>query len=142
MIGSTTSSRAQDSGVTLLEVLVVLGIITMIAAMAAPRLLDSFGRAKGQVAQVQIQNVKAALQLYYLDVGRYPTEAENLRALTADPGSVKGWDGPYIDEADLLDPWKRPLVYHSPGEDRPFELITLGRDGQPGGSKEDKDIRL
>ncbi|WP_277985713.1 type II secretion system major pseudopilin GspG [Loktanella sp. IMCC34160] len=130
------------SGVTLLEVLVVLAIIAMIAALAAPRLLDSFGRAKSQAAEVQLSTLKGAVQLYYLDTGQLPSQGEGLGALATAPGGVSGWKGPYADAAQLLDPWGRPWTYRQPGEGAPFTLGTLGRDGQPGGSGEDADITL
>ncbi|SMX38156.1 type II secretion system major pseudopilin GspG [Octadecabacter ascidiaceicola] len=132
--------RNPNAGTTLLEVLVVLAIIAMIAALAAPRLMDSFGRAKGQAAEIQLVNVDAALQLYYLDVGSYPTEAEGLGALLEAPSTGEGWQGPYLDQSNLMDPWSRAWIYHQPGSNGRFDLMSLGRDGQPGGNNEDADI--
>jgi len=134
--------RRRDAGVTLLEVLVVLGIIAMVTTVVAPRVLDNFGRAKGQTATVQMAQVKGALQIFYLDVGRFPTEAEGLQALTSAPAGVQNWAGPYIDAEALQDPWGRGYLYRLPGEQDPFDLFTYGRDGQPGGTKEDADKYL
>lgn len=136
------AARDKEAGVTLLEILVVLAIIAMIATLTAPRLLDSFGRAKSQAAQVQLANVKGALQLYYLDVGRFPSEAENLSSLVNAPAGVNEWAGPYIDPEGILDPWGRAFIYRQPGTEKDFDLLSRGRDGQPGGTKEDKDISL
>jgi len=134
--------RNADAGVTLLEVLVVLAIIALIAGLAAPRLMDSFGRAKGQAAEIQLTNVSSALQLYYLDVGSYPAEAEGLGALIEAPVAVDGWQGPYLNQSDLTDPWGREWIYQQPGSNGRFDLQSLGRDGQLGGNNEDADISL
>jgi len=135
--------RNPQSGVTLLEVMIVLAVIALIVGFGAPRLMESFGRAKSQAAEVSMANLKGAVQLFYIDTGRYPTESEGLGALQAAPAGVTGWKGPYLDgDADMTDPWGRPFAYTAPGADGPFGLSTLGRDGQPGGSGEDSDISL
>lgn len=136
------NSRDNRSGVTLLEVLVVLAIIAMIATIATPRLMQSFGRAQGQAAVVQMNNVAAAIQMYYLDTGQFPSESDGLSALVTKPNAVNGWYGPYIDSSALSDPWGRAWIYRQPGREDAFDLMTLGQDGQPGGSNEDKDISL
>lgn len=136
--------RHARRGVTLLEMLVVLAIIALVIGLGAPRLMDSFGRARSQAAEVALASLKGAVQLYYVDTGRYPSEAEGLAALLAAPAGVAGWRGPYLDGGeDLTDPWGRPFLYVSPGAGgRAFDLSTLGRDGQLGGSGEDSDISL
>jgi general secretion pathway protein G len=137
------TKRNDQSGMTLLEVMIVLAIIALVMGLAAPRLMENFGRAKSRTAELQMQNVKAALQLFYLDTGRYPSEAEGLNALLQAPAGIKNWSGPYLGgEAETLDPWSRPLIYRAPGQTSPFELQTLGRDGSQGGSSEDRDISL
>jgi general secretion pathway protein G len=139
----TRPSRNPQSGVTLLEIMIVLAIIALIVGFGAPRLMESFGRAKLQAAEVSMANLKGAVQLFYIDTGRYPTEAEGLAALLDMPASATGWKGPYLDgEADLTDPWGRPFLYAAPGASAPFSLSTLGRDGTPGGQGEDSDISL
>lgn len=139
----TRISRNPRSGVTLLEIMIVLAVIALIVGFGAPRLMESFGRAKTQAAEVSMANLKGAVQLFYIDTGRYPTEAEGLAALLAMPASVTGWKGPYLDgQADLTDPWGRPFLYAAPGASAPFSLSTLGRDGTPGGQGEDSDISL
>lgn len=135
--------RNPKAGLTLLEVMVVLAIIALIAGLAAPRLMDSFGRAKARSAIIQMENLRSAVQLFYLDAGRYPSEAEGLAALAAAPQGVQNWQGPYLDGAeDLNDPWNRPYIYRSPAGDKPFEIITYGADGRAGGTSEDSDISL
>lgn len=137
------AKRNPRAGVTLLEVMVVLAIIALVVGLAAPRLMDSFGRAKSRTASIQIENVRGAVQLFYLDVGRYPSEAEGLAALLAAPDGADGWLGPYLDgEEDVADPWGRPYLYRSPAEASPFSISTYGRDGRAGGTSEDSDISL
>jgi len=141
-LGRSEQKRRRDSGVTLLEIMVVLAIIALIATLAAPRIIGSFGRAKSQAAEIQMGNIKAALQLYYIDTGRYPGEAEGLSALTTQPDATEGWSGPYAGADDVKDPWGRQYIYRFPGQNGDFDLLTLGRDGQPGGESEDRDISL
>ena len=137
------TKRNPRKGVTLLEVMIVLAIITLIAGLAGPRLIDSFGRAKSRSAEIQLVNLKSALQLFYIDEGRYPTEAEGLGALIQAPSGADGWKGPYLDgEAAVRDPWDRLLIYRSPGDNAPFNLLSYGRDGRAGGTSEDRDISL
>ena len=138
-----TKKRNPKAGLTLLEVMVVLAIIALIAGLAAPRLMDSFGRAKARSATIQMENLRSAVQLFYLDAGRYPSEAEGLAALTTAPQGVQNWRGPYLDgPQDLNDPWNRPYIYRSPAGDKAFELTTYGADGRAGGTSEDSDISL
>jgi len=139
----STAPRRRTAGISLLEIMVVLAIIALILGLAAPRLMGNFGRAKSMVAEAQLENVKGALQLYYIDLGRYPSEAEGLQALVAAPGGATDWRGPYVDSAeDLEDPWGRVLRYRSPGTNDAFDLYTYGRDGHPGGTEEDADLQI
>jgi general secretion pathway protein G len=136
-------SRNKQTGLTLLEVMVVLAIIALVAGLATPKLMESFGRAKSRTASLQMENLKGAVQLFYIDVGRYPTEAEGLDALLTVPSGLDGWRGPYLDGATAInDPWERRYVYSAPGAVQPFELLSYGRDGKAGGSNEDSDISL
>ena len=133
----------RNAGVSLLEVLIVLAIIGMIMGLVAPRVLDYFGRAKSQAAAIQMSNIKGSLQLMYIDIGRYPSEAEGLNLLISAPDQLQGWNGPYMDnEEGIKDPWGRRFVFRAPGLNKEFDLFTLGRDGQSGGTKEDADIFL
>ncbi len=133
--------RKRTAGISLLEIMVVLAIIALVAGLAAPRLMGSFGRAKSMVAEASMENVRGALQLYYIDVGRYPSEAEGLQALVYVPAAASVWRGPYVESLeDLKDPWGRQLLYRTPGKEKAFDLSTLGRDGRPGGESEDRDL--
>ena len=135
--------RNRRTGYTMLEMMVVLAIIALIAGLAAPRLMESFGRAKSKTAEIQIGTLKSAVQLFYLDVGRYPAEAEGLDALLQAPNGANNWRGPYLDDATALnDPWGHRYLFRSPGTIDPFEIQSYGRDGREGGTNEDSDISL
>lgn len=135
--------RKKNSGISILEIMVVLAIISLVVGLAAPRVMENFGRAKSKAAEIQMSSVKGALQLFYIDVGRYPSEAEGLDALLREPSDASNWRGPYLDrEEDIQDPWGRVYLYRSPGNERAFDLYTLGRDGHSGGTSEDSDIYL
>lgn len=135
--------RRLNRGYTMLEMMVVIAIIALIAGLAAPRLMESFGRAKSKTAEIQMGTIKSAIQLFYLDVGRYPSEAEGLEALLTAPAGAQNWRGPYVDNPKSLDdPWEREYLFKAPGATQPFEIWTYGRDGRAGGSSEDSDISL
>ncbi|SFH07555.1 type II secretion system major pseudopilin GspG [Methylobacterium gossipiicola] len=129
-----------EDGFSLVELLVVLAIIGMIATMVTPQVLGYLGRAKGDSAKVQAKNIARSVELYYLDAGSYPNSQQGLAALVSAPSGVN-WQGPYVRDAKgLIDPWGRPYLYRSPGTGgAPFEVYSLGRDGQPGGTGEDAD---
>ncbi|MEO0625239.1 MAG: type II secretion system major pseudopilin GspG [Pseudomonadota bacterium] len=133
---------SDDSGATLLEMLVVLGIIALLAAVVGPRVVDYLSRAKSQTAGLQADQLRGAAQLFFVDVGRYPSEQEGLSALMSAPGGIEGWSGPYLESREALnDPWGRPFLYESPGrEGQPFSVVSFGRDGASGGTGEDTDI--
>lgn len=132
-----------EAGVTILEVLIVLAIIAMIAAVAGPRLIGYLGRAKAETAQLQINQLGNALQLFYIDTGRYPTEAEGFGVLIDAPPGDGSWDGPYLDdESGLSDPWGRSYLYQEPGEAEQPGIMSLGRDGARGGTGDDADLSL
>ncbi len=129
------------SGITILEVLVVLAIIAMIAAVVGPRVVGYLGRAKTDTAALQINQINNALQLFYIDMGRFPAESEGLAALMLAPAGSADWAGPYLssDEA-LSDPWGRDYLYEEAGDGADPKVFSLGRDGARGGSGEDADI--
>lgn len=143
MKAARKAAWTRRSGVTILEVLVVLTIIAMIAAVVGPRLVGYLGRAKTETAELQIKQIGNALQLFYIDTGRYPTSAEGLGVLIAAPPGDTGWAGPYLESADALtDPWGRDYLYDEPGSDGIALVRSLGRDGSRGGNGEDADISL
>lgn len=136
------SLDAADAGFTLLELLVVLGILVLIAAVAAPQVLGYLGQARSQAAQVQIKHISTALELFYLHNGGYPSEQVGLSALVKAPPGVPTWRGPYLKSAEgLTDPWGRPYRYRVPGRHGDFDVFTLGRDNKDGGTGEDRDLK-
>jgi len=136
-----TTSDLRTSGVTILEILVVLTIIALIAAVVAPRLMGYLDRAKSETAALQIDQIGNAVQLFYIDVGRYPSEAEGLSVLFSAPPGDSDWRGPYLPSNDALtDPWGRPYLYSEPGESGALSIESLGRDGTRGGSGEVADL--
>ena len=129
-----------ESGFTLVELLVVMVILVMLAGIIAPRVLGYIGSSRLKTAAVEIKNLATSLELYYLDVGGYPTTADGLETLFAANGRTKGWNGPYLNKPKLpVDPWGSPYKYESPGKKSPYDLFSLGRDGKPGGTGEDAD---
>ncbi len=134
-------AHRRQAGFTLVELLVVLIILGLIAAFAAPRVIKFVGGAKTDSAQIQIERLSGVLDLYRLQVGRYPSDEESLNALMERPADAPNWDGPYLKKADsLIDPWGNPYLYRFPGEYGDYDLYTLGADGQEGGEGEDQDL--
>jgi len=132
--------RGAGAGFTLLELLVVIVIIGLLAGYVAPRYFAQEGKSKIQVTRAQIDAFEKALDQYRLDTGRYPSTEQGLGALNAKPGDESRWAGPYLRKDVPLDPWDRPYVYRQPGERGEYDLLSLGKDGQPGGQGEDADI--
>ena len=131
----------KKSGVTILEVLIVLSIIALIAAVAGPRLIGYLGRAKTETAELQATQLRQAVQLFYIDVGRYPADEEGLGVLMVTPPGEASWAGPYLETADALtDPWGRDYIYAAPEAEGPFSIISLGQDGTRGGTGENADV--
>ncbi len=131
---------AQRRGFTLLELLVVIVIIGLLVGYVAPRYFSQVGKSEIQVTKAQIDALDKALDQYRLDTRRYPTTEQGLQALVTKPANETNWNGPYLKKAVPNDPWGRPYVYRNPGQKGDFDLISYGRDGQPGGSGEDADI--
>ncbi|MEL6201980.1 MAG: type II secretion system major pseudopilin GspG [Pseudomonadota bacterium] len=131
---------ARDAGFTLVELLVVIGIIVLIASLAAPQVLRYLGSARSDAAQAQISNIESALELFFIDNLRFPTDDEGLDVLSAPSVELQAtWNGPYLRGADaLVDPWGRPYRYTS--QNGEVVVSSLGRDGQEGGTGEDGDV--
>ena len=135
----------RQHGFTMIEILVVIIVLGMLAALVGPRILGRVSEAKGAAARTQIELLGLALDSYRLDNGSYPTSEQGLTALNEKPAREplpQNWRGPYLRKAIPADPWGRAYVYRSPGEANPsgYDLLTLGRDGQPGGNEEDADV--
>lgn len=132
-------ARQRVSGFTLVELLVVLAILGMLAALVGPQVLNQLGGAKSKSATIQIRDFEQALELYKLDVGRFPRSGEGLEALVRQPSGAKGWNGPYLKKDELpMDPWGNPYEYRVSGSR--IEIISYGADGRAGGSDEDADV--
>ncbi|XFA67165.1 type II secretion system major pseudopilin GspG (plasmid) [Tistrella mobilis] len=133
-----------DRGMTLLEILVVMSILGLLATLGSLQLMGYLGRAKGETAGLQMGEIATALDMFYIDVGRLPTDEEGLSALRRLPeGSPgpRGWNGPYLRKDTILsDPWGRAYLYQAPSGRGSYELKSLGADGRPGGEGEDADI--
>lgn len=135
-------SRTRHSGFTLLELLIVLAILGLLAAFVAPRYFDQLERSNAKVAQAQIKSLLEALDHYRLDVGRYPTAEQGLAALTSAPSGESRWAGPYLKRELPKDPWGRDYQYQVSRDAAVPDVLSLGRDGRPGGTGEDADVRL
>ncbi len=130
-----------ETGFTLLELLVVLGIIAMLAGIVGPQVMKHMGESKTKAAKVQIEDLAATLDMYKLDVGSYPSSEQGLLALIESPDSAKRWNGPYLSKSRIpLDPWQQEYHYVTPGAHGKFDLFSLGADAKEGGEGEDQDI--
>ncbi len=133
-------SRKQR-GFTLLELLVVLVILGLLASLVGPQVLKQVGTSKSKAAALQIEEFATALDLFHLEVGRYPTTQEGLEALVNKPGGARFWNGPYLAKKVVRDdPWGNPFEYRSPGQNGPYDLYSLGADGRVGGDGDDADV--
>jgi general secretion pathway protein G len=120
------------SGFTLVELLVVLAVLALIVGLVAPRALGYLGRGKTEAARIDIRTLGTALDLFRLDLARFPTQAEGLQALIAPPPGVAGWAGPYLPEKSVpSDPWGHPYIYRIPGQHGVYDLFSLGAGNAP-----------
>jgi general secretion pathway protein G len=130
-----------SQGFTLIELLVVLVILGLLAGMVGPNVMKYIGSSKVEVAKAQLEDLSAGLDLFKLDVGRYPSDDEGLQVLVEGSAQIAGWNGPYLRKKRLpLDPWNRDYVYVVPGQGNDYELYSLGADGEPEGAGEDADL--
>jgi general secretion pathway protein G len=136
----TAMARRKPNGFTLVELLVVLAILGLIAAVATPQVLKYLGKAKTDTARMDIKGIAVALDLYLLDTGHYPTEQEGLAALVERPPGAE-WHGPYLKSKRVpVDPWGHPYVYRIPGQHGDYDLYTFGADNAPGGTGQGQDV--
>ncbi len=133
--------RRAEAGFSLMELLVALVILALVMGIVAPRVIGYLSRAKSQTAEAQVKNIQGALDLFLIDVGRYPTENEGLKALIEAPAGAAGWAGPYLDEEMMpVDPWGKDYFYSSTDDGLRVRVYSLGRDGTEGGTGEDADV--
>jgi general secretion pathway protein G len=132
--------RQKERGFTLIEILVVIIIIGMLAALVGPRLFGKVSMAKQKAAKAQIELFGTALDAFRLDVGKYPTTEDGLKALREKPSGAEGWEGPYLPKEIPLDPWSNAYIYKCPGEHDEYDLISYGLDRVEGGEGENQDI--
>jgi general secretion pathway protein G len=140
---SNARKPSRMQGFTLMEMLVVLGIIALLATLVAPQVLKYLGRAKSDTAAAQLKNLQSAIELYFLDTGQYPSSQEGLVGLFAAPEGLVNWNGPYLKNREgLIDPWGKPYIYAMPGRNGDYDLMSYGLDAKPGGEGESKDISV
>lgn len=131
---------ASQRGMTLVEIIVVIVILSILASVVGPKLFKNVDKANVSQARHQIGIFKGAIDMYRLDTGYLPTSQHGLKALVTNPG-VEGWDGPYLDDKEVPpDPWKNPYAYQTPGSGRDYDIISYGKDKVPGGDKYNADI--
>ncbi|MFB3884247.1 MAG: type II secretion system major pseudopilin GspG [Thermodesulfobacteriota bacterium] len=133
-------SGAREKGFTLIEILVVVIIIGLLAALVGPKYFGQVSTAKQKAAKAQIELFATALDTFRLDTGRYPTQEEGLKALREKPSGLENWQGPYLPKEIPMDPWGKPYVYKFPGEHYDYDLISYGLDGAEGGTGENQDV--
>lgn len=135
----TRSPATLQRGMSLIEIIIVIVLIGIVLTFVGSRILGGADRAKANLAKSQVQTLAGKVDQFDMDVGRKPA---SLQELVTQPAGASGWLGPYAKEAELKDPWGNPVAYRAPGEDgRPFDLVILGKDGKPGGSSYDADVR-
>jgi general secretion pathway protein G len=141
--GQKGGRYAAQQGFTLVEMLVVITIIGLIMGLIGPRVLNYLSESKVKAAKIQLQSFASALDLFYLDAGRFPSTAEGLAALVQRTPGVTAWNGPYLKGGNVpTDPWSHAYVYRAPGEHGPYDIVSFGSDGQEGGSGVAADISL
>jgi general secretion pathway protein G len=127
-----SESRRSERGFSLIELIVVLVILGLLAAVVGPKVYDKLAKGKDQIAKIQIKEIEGAIQLFAFDLGRNPDSGEGLEALVRNPGSLDSWKGPYLAKALPADPWGHAYLYRNPGQHGDFDLYSPGADGTDG----------
>lgn len=127
-------------GFTLIEILVIVAILALLASLVGPQVMGVLGGQKAKTAAIQISEIDKALDVFSLDVGRYPTSSEGLQALVNRPGGATIWNGPYLKGGVPNDPWGKPYIYSNPGPNGGVQILSYGANGVPGGEGENADI--
>ena len=133
-------TRRRQRGFTLMEMLVVLAILGLLASLVGPAVLNQLGGAKSKTAAIQIKDLEQALEMYKLDVGRFPNTNQGLDSLVNKPSGASGWNGPYLKSAVPADPWGNEYQYKYPGDRGEMDIFSYGADGNPGGEGEEADV--
>jgi len=133
-------NKKSEKGFSLIELLIVMVIIGMLASLVGPKMFSKVGKSKQKSAKAQISMLETSLDMYRLDMGKYPTTDQGLAALRVKPDDNENWDGPYLPKEVPMDPWGNPYQYESPSEHGDFQIIANGADGTEGGEGEDQDI--
>ena len=136
----TMTRSDMNKGFTLMELLIVLVIVGLLAALVGPTLYQRLKPAKQSVAKAQIENFMTALDSFFVDVGRYPTTQEGLSVLRKKPQSANNWNGPYLKKELPKDPWGKAYIYRTPGRNGAYEILSYGADGKEGGEEENRDV--
>ena len=139
-VKSKITQVKSGSGFTLMELLIVLVIVGLLAALVGPTLYQRVNPAKASVARAQMENFMKGLDAYFIDVGTFPTSEQGLAALRKEPAGSKSWRGPYLQKEIPSDPWGHAYIYRSPGRNGGYEIVSLGSDGVEGGSDDAADI--
>lgn len=133
--------RDRTGGFTLVELLVVLVILSLVMGLVGPRVLSYLSSSRERAARLQLQSFSAALDLYYLDMGRYPSTTEGLQSLVKAPAGQDKWAGPYVQQGQIpADPWGNQYEYRTPGRTKAYAITSLGSDGRRGGESDAADI--
>jgi general secretion pathway protein G len=130
---ATLGERKSEKGFSLIELIVVLVILGLLAAVVAPNVYKKLAKGKDQIAKIQIAEFEGALQMYSFDIGRFPDSSEGLEALVRNPGNFDSWNGPYLAKELPKDPWGRAYAYRYPGMHGEFDIFSYGADGAEGG---------
>jgi general secretion pathway protein G len=134
------TQASREAGFTLLELLVVMVIIGLLAGYVGPKLFAQIGKSEVKATKAQIDALQKSLDQYRIDVGHYPSSEQGLAALVTRPADEPKWAGPYLSKVVPADPWGHAYQYRAPGQHGDFDLLSLGKDGQPGGDGENADI--
>lgn len=135
-----SKAKTGARGFTLLELLVVMVIIGLLAGYVGPKYFEQIGKSETKTARAQIDSLGKALDQYRIDVGQYPSSEHGLAALNKNVANDPKWAGPYLKKSVPADPWSKPYLYKSPGEHGDYDLFSLGKDAQQGGTKESEDV--
>ena len=132
----------KSAGFTLIEIIVVIVILGGLAAFLIPKVVGQGDEAKSRLAKTVMQEISGKMELFKLDIGRYPNANEGIKALVANPGGLNNWNGPYLREEQSKDPWNNDFIFTVPGKNGPFEIKSLGADGKEGGEGPNRDVTL